>query len=202
MIKLDAFALPKSIALFILNSIFSTINAVLPIFEKRLMQQEPDILSDVFVVKESSIVSFIIAGVFFALFLSGVFISSHKLDISLVMLSLIPAVLFTVNGIQRRKPLVIDCNGIYHYNELITDWNHFVQAYLDQSELLASYQDNFVLVLRYAKDGYEGCFKRTIPLTNTQDQSEEAILEAIRRFYALSQEQVLPLKQPLQISNQ
>lgn len=166
-----------------------------------MAQHETAIPNDSFVVKESSIVSFIIAGIFFALFLSGVIMSGTDLDISLILLSLVPAILFTVNGIQRNKPLVIDCNGIYHYNELITDWHNFVQAYLDQTDVLASYQDNFVLILRYHKEGYEGSFKRTIPLTNTQDQSEEAILEAIRRFYALSQEKVLPLKQPLQLEN-
>jgi hypothetical protein len=163
------------------------------------MQNEQPIQHDSFVVRESSVVSFIIAGIFFALFLSGVIMSGTDLDISLILLSLVPAILFTVNGLQRNKPLVIDCNGIYHYDELITDWRNFVQAYLDQADLLASYQDNFVLILRYHKAGYEGCFKRTIPLTNTQDQSEEAILEAIRRFYALSQGEVLPLQQPIQI---
>lgn len=165
------------------------------------MQQEPAITNDSFVVKESSIVSFIIAGIFFALFLSGVIMSGTDLDISLILLSLVPAILFTVNGVQHKKTLMIDCNGIYHYNELITDWDNFVQAYLDQTDVLASYQDNFVLILRYHKDGYEGSFKRTIPLTNTQDQSEEDILEAIRRFYALSQGEVLPMQQPLQIGD-
>jgi hypothetical protein len=33
------------------------------------------------------------------------------------------------------------------------------------------------------KDGYEQGFRRTIPLTNTQNKSEEEVLEAVKFFW-------------------
>lgn len=45
-------------------------------------------------------------------------------------------------------------------------------------------QDNFVLVVEYLKDKMsDKGVRRQIPLTNTQNKSEEEVLEAVKFFW-------------------
>ena len=58
--------------------------------------------------------------------------------------------------------------------------------FIDEAPALSSkssgLSDKFFLRLKYYKDDRPGCFAYTIPLTNTQDKSEEEIIAATR-FY-------------------
>jgi hypothetical protein len=169
---------------------------------RNLMQQEPAIEQDVFEVRESAIVSFVIAAIFYALFFTGLAFGMETFSFPMIAIALTPAILFTINGLMRKVVIRVDCNGIYYHKKLITDWAHFLEASVTQAEVVGSYRDDFVLLLRYQKPGFAGSFRMTIPLTSTQNQSEEAVLDALRRFYALSQEKTLRLKQPLWIEGQ
>jgi hypothetical protein len=44
-------------------------------------------------------------------------------------------------------------------------------------------RDNFVLVVEYKKNGTKQGFRKKLPLTNTQDKSEEEVLEAVKFFW-------------------
>ena len=58
---------------------------------------------------------------------------------------------------------------------------------LFQSEKLLTLKDNFVLVVKYYKTGIEGSFQRRLPLTFTQNKSEEEVAAAVKFYYAAFQ---------------
>jgi hypothetical protein len=95
--------------------------------------------------------------------------------------------------------LRVDCNGIYHEGQLVTNWDNFVEAFIWQDPYTDSGQDDCVLILRYYKEGIEGTYRMRIALTDTQDKHEGELLEAIARFYRLSREAVIDIWQPLQL---
>jgi hypothetical protein len=68
--------------------------------------------------------------------------------------------------------------------KLITNWDNFINAFIDQKKVLLTIQDNFILVVEYKKDFNPGKgFRKQIPLTNTQNQSEEDVLAAVTFFW-------------------
>jgi hypothetical protein len=84
--------------------------------------------------------------------------------------------------------MTINKNGFFYYGSLLTNWSNFVSAeFLDEMPTLSStssgLSDKFSLYIKYYRDDKPGCFGRKIPLTNTQDKSEEEIIAAIR-FYS------------------
>lgn len=107
----------------------------------------------------------------------------------------------TGNLMLHKELLRINCDGIYRKKELVTNWENFLQAEISEDRMLNTDPQGPVLLLYYRKEGHPGQYKMTIPFSELDDQSEEAVLEAIRRYYALSQGTVLPMQQPLQISN-
>jgi len=82
----------------------------------------------------------------------------------------------------------INAKGIYEYNKLVTDWNNFMNAYINQDEITGDIKDNFILTIEYIKPGDEGYHIRRIPLTYTQTKSEEEIIDTINFFLALHRE--------------
>jgi len=165
------------------------------------MQENESIEEDAFVVKESQMAN-IIAG---AVILLVVLISAASGDGLLGMpakaliIFIGVGILLVCRGLIRKETLRIDCNGIYQSKELVTDWTNFLQAHIGQANRLASYQDDFQLILEYRKNGSDSFFTCIIPLSNTQDQSEEEVLAAVQRFYQLSQGKIHSTKEPLQL---
>ncbi len=97
-------------------------------------------------------------------------------------LSLLPAIFFLRKAIIKRKTIIqINKTGLFYFGELITNWSDFIDAVVTQDEKIITFQDNFVLFVRYRNE--EGrIFRSRIPLTNTQDKAEEEIIAAIRFF--------------------
>lgn len=165
------------------------------------MQENGSIEEDTFVVKESQTVNIIVGA---ALLLVVLFSAASKdgllgMPPKVIIIFVGVGILFVCRGLIRKETLRIDCNGIYQGKELITNWANFLQAYIGQANRLASYQDDFQLILEYRKNGSDSLFTCIIPLSNTQNQSEEEVLAAIQRFYQLSQETIQPTKEPLQL---
>jgi hypothetical protein len=94
---------------------------------------------------------------------------------------IIPAYVFYSKGQQANIIIKINKDGIYYYGKLITEWNDFDNAYINDKMALGSFSDNFVLVIEH----YRGdlLYRKNIPLTNTQNQSEEDVYHAIMYFY-------------------
>jgi hypothetical protein len=142
-----------------------------------------------FIVGEDKVLDYIVGSLFFALFLYGLidailhrFTNFNFLTIVFVI-ALAPAIILFARAKNKRIYIRINKTGIYKDEQLLTRWQNLLNAYIDQKEIVLSIQDNFILVLEYMKDGYEQGFRRTIPLTNTQNKSEEEVLEAVKFFW-------------------
>ncbi|MEO6611390.1 MAG: hypothetical protein ABIT05_04630 [Chitinophagaceae bacterium] len=143
-----------------------------------------------FIVGEDKILVYILATFFFGLFVYGAtdailrHLSNLRYLDGLFTLSLLPAIFFFVKGRNKKIYIRINKNGIYQDEQLVTGWPYFLNAYISQKEVkYISIQDNFVLVVEYLKQAQDKGFRRKIPLTNTQNKSEEDVLEAVKFFW-------------------
>lgn len=142
-----------------------------------------------FLVQEEKVLVYILAFLFFALFLYGLIDAMMKgfqnvnYQSFIFMIALIPAILLFAKGKKNRIYIRINKTGIYHYERLVTNWPHFIDAYIAQKKTTISIQDNFMLVIEYYKSGSTDGFRRKIPLTNTQNKSEEEVVEAVKFYY-------------------
>ncbi len=142
-----------------------------------------------FIVGEEKLLNYIIAILFLALFMYGLIDAVARKFININYQSLIftlalaPAFIFFRKGRSKRIFIRINKTGIYQEEKLLTNWAHFSKAFITQEEKLVSIKDNFVLVVEFRKDGHNEGFRRKIPLTNTQNRSEEEVLEAVKFFW-------------------
>lgn len=142
-----------------------------------------------FTVGEEKALNYVMAFLFFALFMYGLVDAVLRKFVnidyqSLVFaLALLPAIMFFKKAKSKRIFIRINKKGIYRDEKLLTDWAHFIKAYLAQEQKVVSIKDNFVLMVEYRKRGISGSFRKSIPLTNTQNKSEEDVLAAVNFFY-------------------
>jgi len=99
-----------------------------------------------------------------------------------IFLFLIPGVIFLAKA--QRPSLIIKINksGFFYAGRFITGWDLFYDATVHDKMITGSYKDNFVLAFRYYAPDYSLIYTLSVPLTNTQDKSEEEIIEAINFF--------------------
>jgi hypothetical protein len=141
-----------------------------------------------FIVGEDKVLDYIIALLFFGLFSYGLIdaILKRFTDINylsfIFLPALVPAIIYFARAKNKRIYIRINKTGIYQDEKLITGWSNLLNVYVDQKEVVLSISDNFILVVEYRKDGFKQGFRRKIPLTNTQNKSEEEIMEAVRFF--------------------
>jgi hypothetical protein len=151
-----------------------------------------DINSD-FIVGEEKILNYILAILCFALFMYGAIDAARRHFIHIdyqsffFALALIPAYFFLKKARSKRVFIRINKKGIYNDEKLVTGWANLLKAYIAEKERKGIYdiQDHFFLALDYKKDGSNGVVKKKIPLTNTQNKSEEEILEAVKFFWTI-----------------
>ena len=144
-----------------------------------------------FIVEEEKILNYILAILCFALFLYGIIdaIGRHFKNIDyqsfVFALALAPAYFFFKKARSKRIFIRINKNGIYQDGKLVTGWPNLLNAQIAQKEKTGFYniQDNFLLILEYRKDSGMEILRSKIPLTNTQNKSEEEVLEAVRFFW-------------------
>ena len=141
-----------------------------------------------FAVKESAFINSIIAAVAFAVFFYALYLvikAPEGQDLFLdgfMLVAIIPAVMFTMKARSGTVYIRVDENGIFVNRQLLTSWQTFRNASFGQKEKVMSIQDNFVLRVTYHVTG-KGNFVREVPLTNTQNKSEEEVIAAIKYFY-------------------
>jgi hypothetical protein len=143
------------------------------------------------VVKEDKVVD-LIAGLAFlaapviSLFYSSIDeILSHPKQAAFFFGLLLLSTWFFVKSQSKRVYLRINRKGIFQDEVLLTNWPNFLAAKVQDFPRTLRFSDNFKLVIEYMKEGNTNGFRRLIPLTNTQNKSEEEIMEAIRFFSAL-----------------
>jgi len=130
--------------------------------------------------------NYFIAALFFVIFIFGLVdgISTNSTALTVGSFAvLIIAILYFIKARSKRIHIRINKKGLYHDEKLVTDWAHFLNATISQKERVWSIQDNFILVVEYLKDHSKKGFRRSIPLTNTQNQSEEDVLAAVKFFW-------------------
>lgn len=142
-----------------------------------------------FIVGEEKVLVYIMALLFFGLFIYAIVdaiikgFTNLNYITYLFALALIPALYFFKKGRSNTIHIRINKAGIYQQEKLITGWANFLNAYVTQKEKTISIQDNFLLIVEYTKDGSDKGFRKKIPLTNTQNKSEEQVLEAVKFFW-------------------
>jgi len=147
-----------------------------------------------FDVKENKLLDFIIAGIFFLLFMMAFFIDTPQdagntnYYYKSLYITIVPAVLFAIRGKNNSIVIRINKVGIYYYGKLITTWENYIDGDIQQDpdRRVTSISDDNVLMITYYKDGEDGCFVRKMPLLNTQDKAEEEIAEAMKYFVDLA----------------
>jgi len=93
-----------------------------------------------------------------------------------------------VRSAKNQTVIIVNKTGFFHYGDLVTNWANFVSVdFVDEvpvfSSKSAGLSDKFSLIMKYYKDDRPECFACKIPLTNTQDKSEEEIIAAIRFYH-------------------
>ncbi|MDB5201357.1 MAG: hypothetical protein JWQ27_766 [Ferruginibacter sp.] len=148
--------------------------------------------ADEFVVNDSILMLLFIGLAFTAMvFFAALYTDAgEKNYLRATLCGLIPAILVTLKIMFRKPVIIINRVGIYVSGKLITDWQHFANAHVSEEDRTMTFRDNFVLIVHYRKDGYEGFYKSTIPLTSTQDKTQEQILEAVYGWYVRAQNTV------------
>ncbi|HEV7779705.1 MAG TPA: hypothetical protein VGO58_00485 [Chitinophagaceae bacterium] len=144
------------------------------------MAKKPLTRDSQFIVGEERVLNYVITGIFLAVFILGCF-DIKSLGIALV-LPLGLAVFYFIKARSKKIFIRINIRGIYQDEKLVTGWDHFIKATLSQKPQVLDIRDNFVLIVDYRKEGIMGGQRRTIPLTNTQNQSEEDVLAAVKFF--------------------
>ncbi len=137
-----------------------------------------------FLVKESKGVNIFLGLLCLTLFVSSFFNNDESekgFRLQLLHVAIIPAILFLRKGFANKTIISIDRKGIMYHGELITTWEDFIDARIEQAEVVLTIQDNFVLFVRYRQPGNR-IFQSRIPLRNTHNKAEEEIIEAIRVF--------------------
>jgi hypothetical protein len=146
-----------------------------------------------FTVGEEKWLNYILAFLFFALFVYGVVDAARRnfknIDYQsyVFTLAVIPAFYLFKRGQSKRIYIRINKTGIYQDEKLLTKWNGLLKAYLAQKEKnsFINIQDNFQLVLEYRGPNAKEGIRRKIPLANSQDKSEEDVLRAVNFFWNL-----------------
>lgn len=162
-------------------------------FSKILIMEAIELNKDVdFLVKESAVLNVFIGAFFLLLFIITIVNFTNdpyhsdyrrtKVFLTIVVFTLPTAIIFITKGFMHKTIITINKNGIYYFGKLKTNWQNLLEAFITQDEIPGSIKDNFVLILKFYKDGEDDCYETKIPLRNTFDKSEEEIIAAIRFF--------------------
>src|SRR5689334_3397640 len=134
--------------------------------------------NDDFVVKESQTINIIAGSALLAVFLISMAINGGGL-LNALSLLILPAGFFFAKATRNSPIIIINKEGVFYNNKLVTNWTDYFDTNVSQKEVVGSFQDNFILSIRYFNSTRSIVYTETIPLTNTQNKSEEEILEAI-----------------------
>jgi hypothetical protein len=146
-----------------------------------------------FLVKESQSINYIAGAALLVVFFVSMSFGDYGWRNYLVAIGLflIPGAIALAKGQRNSIIIKINKTGFYYAGKFITDWKSFYDARIREKMETGSYEDNFILDLRYYSTDRSLVYTLSIPLTNTQDRSEEEIIEAIN-FFCHDGKYVLP----------
>lgn len=145
---------------------------------------------NIFEVRESKMINYIIASVFFLMLVGWLLTTGGEWKQYFVILLFLFIVAFgsLLKGIRKKLLIRVDHTGIYYKKFLVSNWNSFDNVSLEhefyQTSASHSLQERyFILVTFFNKVNRKMEFR--LEMTSTQDKSEEQILSAIKRFASL-----------------
>jgi hypothetical protein len=152
-----------------------------------------------FTVGEEKVLNYVMSAFFFALFGYGLFDAIRRQFINIdyqsiiFALAILPAIYCIRRARSNRVYIRINKTGIYQDGKLLTGWDQFLKAYITQKEKkpMLDIRDNFQLVVEFRdKTIPTKGHRKKVPLTNTQNKSEEDIMEAVSFFLKLYKSEV------------
>jgi hypothetical protein len=160
-------------------------------FKKKTMGKIPLTKDSEFLVGEEKILNYILGSLCLALFLYGLFDAARRHFINIdyqsfvFALALLPAIYCFRRANNGRVYIRVNKSGIFQDEKLVTGWSNLIKAYIAQKEKTGIFniKDNFLLVVEYRKEDLKQGARRKLPLTNTQNKSEEEVLEAVMFFW-------------------
>jgi hypothetical protein len=146
-----------------------------------------------FIVGEEKIINYFMVCFFLALFIYGLvdpirnnfkYIDYQSI---IFVFALLPAIYCFRRAQNKRIYIRVNKVGIYENEKLLTGWEGLLKVFISQEEKksIISIKDNFILVVEYRGTDLKKGFRRKIPLTNTQNKSEEEVLEAVMFFWKI-----------------
>lgn len=149
------------------------------------MTEEVTDITNPIIVKESPTINFILAAVFFMMFIGSLSTIDYLPDDKKY---LIPgsfaffSFLFLANGIRKNIIIEINEKGIFYRRSLITDWSNFESAIITEAEIPGSTKDTFILVVQYYVPANGKYYISNLRMSDSQDKSEEEIMASINYF--------------------
>ena len=146
-----------------------------------------------FVVGESTLLNYLTIVICFAIFI-GVLITrnferenSHVFFWFIYLGILMPAIISISKLKRNRSIIIINGNGIYYHNNLVTDWTNFSNAYIAEetptvSTYSAGLSDKFRIMIVYFDPNKSANYIYKMEMTESQNRSEEQIMSAIQFF--------------------
>ena len=144
-----------------------------------------------FLVRESRSINFMAGGIMLIVFAVSMSFGDYGWSNYLyaLCLFLIPGAIAIGKGRRNAIVMTINKTGFYHAGKLVSDWNLFYDAVVQHKLVPGSYNDNFVLDIRFYSPDHTLLYTYSIRLTNNQDKSEEEIIAAIHFYYNASKAQ-------------
>lgn len=144
-----------------------------------------------FTVCESRVTNYVLAGVFIIIFFASVStIDFNQINFGspafIGLAAIVPSVIFFLKARAHKKIMEINANGFYYLGQLVTDWSNFISVKYTEEEKAFRISDNFFLLIEYFKPGQPTSYITKIGLGNTQDKSEEDIIEAVEFYHGRS----------------
>ena len=137
-----------------------------------------------FMVKDSKWMNYFISLILFGLGMVAIFLGDTEWTNYLFGSVLVLAgIFFAIKAKKRGTSIIINNSGFYHAGKLLFNWHQFIDAKLVQDTKLVSFQDNFIILIRYYSPDRKLVYTSKIPMSNTQDKADEEILAAIYFYY-------------------
>lgn len=142
-----------------------------------------------FIVKESRAINAFMGIIFFVVFMVTICSGDKKTTFDIawkILFLLFPSIFFLNKASSESELLKINKDGIYSNGDFVTNWNNFIEAEVKQQLLRRNVSETTKLIIRYYKNAYDYPFRLTIILSATSNQSEEAVIAAIKHYRVLS----------------
>lgn len=150
-----------------------------------------------FVVKESALLNYLIAGICFALFLGVLITRNFEIGNApsqfyfVYVFILFPAIISLIKYSRDKAIIKVNKVGVYYYGVAVTDWNNFRNAYIGEeyptvTNNSSGISDKFSVMITFFNPVDNKDYLYKMALSNTQDKSPEQIISAIILYSGMS----------------